>query len=60
MYVWFFFSSLFLSHLMHYSDLFDKHLAHHEGIKDVCPILGNFLLATESEVREMYTHGYLS
>ena len=54
-------SSLFISHLMHNSDLFEKHLAHHEGIKELCPILGNFLLGTESEVREAFKiHGYLS
>ncbi len=54
-------SSLFISHLMHNSDLFDKHLAHHEGIKELCPILGNFLLATESDVSEVFEiHCYLS
>jgi serine/threonine protein kinase len=33
--------------------LFDRHLAHRNGIKDVCPILGNFLLAAESEVSDI-------
>ncbi len=32
------------------SALFEKHLAHRNSIKDVGPILGNFLLAAETEV----------
>jgi hypothetical protein len=53
-------SCLFISHLTQASALFDKHLAHREGIKHVCPILGNFLLATDSEVREMGIYRSLS